>query len=120
MTERKAKRMLEKIRKLTPSDPLPLPLFALLVSQSMTMAGRIRSGDAVLEIFFNMLQGHDPMIRGLKSPPNHWFVRAIICEIMADCVHLNDVWKEGHGFSVPPLALLFLRVMLPHLSTSSH
>jgi hypothetical protein len=62
--ERKAKRTaLDKIRKLTPSDPLPLPFFALLVSQSMTMAGRIRSGDAVLEIFFNMLQGHDPNTR---------------------------------------------------------
>jgi hypothetical protein len=82
MTERKAKRMaLDKIRKPALWDPLP-PFFALLVSQSMTMAGRIRSGDAVLEIFFNMLQGHDPMIRGMKSPPNHWFVRVTIREIM--------------------------------------
>jgi hypothetical protein len=81
-------------------------------SQSMTMAGRIRSGDAVLEIFFNMLQGHDPMIRGLKSPP-HWFVRVTIREIMklwqTVFILMMCGWKDSRMASLflPYLPLLF-------------
>jgi hypothetical protein len=34
-------------------------------------------------------------IRGMKAPPNHWFVHMIIHEIMADYIYLGDALKEG-------------------------
>jgi hypothetical protein len=34
-------------------------------------------------------------VRGIRSPPNHWFVHMIIHEIMTDYIHLGDALKES-------------------------